>query len=273
MSMDNIITSAVNPGVKFARKLLRSRKARDANGLAVIEGYRAVSRALAAGVRFRTCYYASSLFLGGNEESLLRSVESSGGMLVEVSSGVLERMSYRDRPEGIVAVIETRSRTLADLPEKPGGLYLVAEDIEKPGNLGAMLRSLDGAGADGLILCGLRSDIYNPNVVAASTGALFSFPLAEATKEDALRWLRGLRIPVVAATPEAEGDFYDTDLRGGAALVVGAEQYGLSSFWRDNADLKVAISMAGSVVDSLNVATAAAVMLFEAARQRRGCQS
>ena len=122
-----------------------------------------------------------------------------------------------------------------------------------------------------MILCGLRSDIYNPNVVAASTGALFSFPLAEAGNEEALQWLRDRRVPIMAATPEADMDFYDADLSGGAALVVGAEQYGLSAFWKDNADMRVSIPMAGDVVDSLNVATAAAVMLFEAARQRRGC--
>ncbi len=269
MPASQIITSAVNPGVKFARKLLRSRKERDSSGLAVIEGYRAVSRAVSAGVRFQTCYYAPSLFLGGNEGALLRSVESSGGRPVEVSPDVLERMSYRDRPEGIVAVIEIRSRALADLPENPKGLYLVAEDIEKPGNLGAMLRSLDGAGADGLILCGLRSDIYNPNVVAASTGAVFSFPVAEVSREEALDWFRKLGVLVVAATPEAEMDFLDADLAGGVALVVGAEQYGLSDFWKGNADARVSIPMAGRVVDSLNVATAAAVMLFEAVRQRR----
>jgi len=264
-----IITSFRNAGVKFARSL-RSRRTREETGLTLIEGYRAVSRALDAEIAFRECYFAPSLFLGDNENALLEAVSAAGGRLLETTGDILSKMSYRDRPEGLVAVVETRKHSLEALPVVEKGLYLVAESIEKPGNVGAILRSLDGAGADGLILCGPRTDLYNPNVVTASTGAVFSFPIAEASNEEALAWLRARGIPIAAATPEADMDYNCFDSSKGAALVVGAEQYGLTDFWKENADVKIGIPMAGRVVDSLNVATAAAVLVFAATRRRTG---
>ena len=176
-------------------------------------------------------------------------------------------MAYRDRPEGLIAIARMKEHRLSDMPRKPRGLYLVAEAVEKPGNLGSILRSADAAGADGLIVCDKRTDIYNPNVIRASTGALFSVPLAEASPEEAAAWLGELGIRTLAATPHTESLYTDVDLSGGVAIVVGAEQYGLSSFWLDKADFKVRIPMLGKA-DSLNVATAATILLYEAARQR-----
>ena len=144
---------------------------------------------------------------------------------------------------------------------------MVAETIEKPGNLGSILRSADAVGATAVIVCDKQTDLYNPNVIRASTGAIFSMPLAEATSVEALAWLRNLGIKTLAATPHAHQYHTDVDMTKGVAIVVGAEQYGLSPYWMNSADLQVLIPMLGKM-DSLNVATAATILLYEAARQR-----
>ena len=160
-----------------------------------------------------------------------------------------------------------KHKTLADIPAKPGGLYLVAETIEKPGNLGSILRSADAVAATAVIVCDKRTDLFNPNVIRASTGAIFSMPVAETTSEEALAWLKNLGIRTLAATPHTDFKHTEADMKSGVAIVVGAEQYGLSPFWMDSADIKVVIPMLGRM-DSLNVATAATILLYEAARQR-----
>ena len=175
--------------------------------------------------------------------------------------------AYRDRPEGLLAITKMRRHTLADLPYRPDGLYLVAETIEKPGNLGSMLRSADAVGATGMIVCGHGTDIYNPNVIRASTGALFSMPLAEAENEEVYNWLREHHIRILAATPHTDQRYTDTDMTCGVAIVVGAEQTGLTDFWLTRADLPVVIPMLGKI-DSLNVAAATTILLYEAVRQR-----
>ena len=260
------ITSVKNSGIKLARTL-RSRNKRENSGLTLLEGYRAVSRALDCGMDFDTCYYCHSLFLGENEIPLIDRIVQAGAEVAEVDEHVLRAATYRDRPEGILVVAKTRSHPLSDLPFIENGLYVVAESIEKPGNLGSILRSADAAGVDGMILCDKRTDLYNPNTITASTGALFSVKIADCSTSDAVAWLKNNKIATIAATPEAESVYYETDLTGAIAIVVGAEQYGLSEFWKKQADVNVKIPMLG-YIDSLNVATAATVALFEAARQR-----
>ena len=261
-----IITSLQNPGVKFARSL-RSRKVREESGLSVLEGYRAVSRGLECGMEFTECYYAPELFLGKNEFELIAKVADSGADVQEVAANVLAKIAYRDRPEGIIAIMKVRKHKLAGIPAKKDGLYIVAESIEKPGNLGSILRSADAVNADGVIVCEKRTDIYNPNVITASTGALFSANLAESSAEGAYAWLKKNEIKIFAATPEATDVYTDVDLTQGIAVVVGAEQYGLTDFWKSKADVNVKIPMLG-YIDSLNVATATTVIMYEAARQR-----
>lgn len=261
-----IITSLQNPGVKFARSL-RNRKAREESGLSVLEGYRAVSRGLECGMEFTECYYAPELFLGKNESELIAKIASSGAHVKEVAGNVLAKIAYRERPEGIIVIMKIREHSLAQIPVKKSGFYLVAESIEKPGNLGSILRSADAVAADGIIVCEKRTDIYNPNVITASTGALFSANLAEASAKDTYDWLKKNEIKIMAATPEAEKIYTDIDLTQGIAIVVGAEQYGLTEFWKSRADLNFRIPMLG-YIDSLNVATATTVIMYEAARQR-----
>ena len=260
------LTSLKNPKVKHAFSL-RERKVRDAEGVTVLEGYRELSRALAAGIRIRETFHCPELYLGENEGSLIESLRQAGSEIFECSRGVLCKLAYRDRPEGLIAVAEMRRKTLRDIPARKDGLYMVAETIEKPGNLGSILRSADAVGATAVIVCDKQTDLYNPNVIRASTGAIFSVPLAEATSAEALVWLKDLGIKTLAATPHAKKYHTDVDMTAGVAIVVGAEQYGLSPFWMDSADLQVLIPMLGKM-DSLNVATAATILLYEAARQR-----
>ncbi len=260
------ITSVKNPKVQRAYSL-RDRRERDREMATVLEGYRELSRSMDAGVKLLECFYCPEMYLGENEGALLERAKAQGADLFETTKEVLEKLAYRDRPEGLIAVAEAKSHRLEDFPAKRDGLYLVAETIEKPGNLGSLLRSADAAGATGVIVCDKRTDIYNPNVIRASTGAIFSMPLAECSSEDAFKWLKALEIKILSATPHATDVHSDADMAHGVAIVVGAEQYGLSKFWMDSADLNVRIPMLGRM-DSLNVATAATILLYEAARQR-----
>lgn len=264
--MNMKITSLKNPKVKHACDL-RDRKNRDAEGLTLLEGYRELTRALAAGIAITEVFHCPEMYLGENEPSLLAGLEKQGADIYECTPEILTKMAYRDRPEGLMAAARMKRGTLDDMPKKKNGLYLVAETIEKPGNLGSILRSADAAGVTGVIVCDKRTDFFNPNVIRASTGAIFSVPLAEATSEEAFKWLKDLGIKTLAATPHTDKYHTDVDMTCGVAVVVGAEQFGLSDYWMDSADLKVLIPMLGKM-DSLNVATAATILLYEAARQR-----
>lgn len=260
------ITSAQNAAVKQVIKL-RDRRSREQEQLTVLEGYRELTRAREYGMKLRECYFAPELFLGENEYALLNSLADDGVRVSEVATFLLEKMAYRDRPEGLIAVAEIKRHTLEAIPVYPDGLYLVVEAVEKPGNLGSILRSADAAGADGLIICDKCTDLYNPNVIRASTGALFSVPLAETDGPAALDWLRRHGIRILAATPHTEQIYTEVDLTGPTAIVVGTEQVGLTELWLKESDLPVKIPMLGKI-DSLNVATAATILLYEAARQR-----
>jgi len=260
------LSSVKNPKIAHAYAL-RDRKERDKERLTVLEGYRELSRAMDAGVKLLECFCCPEFYLGSNEGALLERAKGQGAEIFETTPEVLTKLAYRDRPEGLIAVAEAKIHSLADMPAKVDGLYLVAETIEKPGNLGSLLRSADAAGATGVIVCDRRTDIYNPNVIRASTGAIFSMPLAECTSQEAFDWLKTLGIAILSATPHATAVHSDADMTRGVAIAVGAEQYGLSKFWMESSDLNVKIPMLGRM-DSLNVATAATILLYEAARQR-----
>ncbi len=261
------ITSAQNDAVKHVVKL-RDRRTREREQLTVLEGYRELTRAREYGMELVECYFSPSHFLGENEVPFLESLAAEGIPVREVSAALLEKMAYRDRPEGLIAVARMRQHRLADLPVRADGLYLVAEAVEKPGNLGSILRSADAAGVDGLIICNKCTDLYNPNVIRASTGALFTVPLAEAENEEAREWLRVNGIRTLAATPHTELIYTDVDMTGPVAIVVGTEQTGLTDLWLRDSDYPVRIPMLGKI-DSLNVATATTILLYEAARQRK----
>jgi len=278
MSSVELISSLQNPRVKQLVKL-RDRRPRDEAGVFLVEGYRQIRRALDKGIPFTELYLCPEWYPGdqGNEAALIADAQAAGAKVFQLTKDAFAKVAYRERPDGLLAVAPQWRKTLADLDallatkaaDAPGRspFLLVVEAIEKPGNLGTILRSADAAGTDALIVCDPVTDLFNPNVVRASTGVLFSVPVIIAGSEEVREWLRARKIRAVATTPSATELHTDTDLRGPLAIVMGSEQYGLSDYWLREADARVRIPMAGQA-DSLNVAMATIITLFEAVRQR-----
>jgi TrmH family RNA methyltransferase len=272
MSVERI-TSLQNPRVKQLVRL-RDRRPRDEAGVFLVEGYRQIRRALEKNVVLTELYYSPAWFLGENEPALIDKAAQAGAQLFELSKEAFAKVAYRERPDGLLAVAPQWKRTLADVetlltakPATKAPFLLVVEAIEKPGNLGTILRSADAAGVDAVIVCDPVTDIFNPNVVRSSTGVLFSVPVVVTESEPVRAWLKEKAIRAVATTPSATSLYTDTDLTGPMAIVMGSEQYGLSDFWLKESDAQVRIPMAGQA-DSLNVAMATIITLFEAVRQR-----
>ncbi len=262
-----MITSLQNPKVKDTVRL-RDRNKRDRAGLFLIEGYRELLRAVDAGRTIEMLFTCEDLFLGTNEHSLIERATNSDTELYPCAENVFRKMSYRDRPDGLLAVAKQHHLSLQDLTFKNKNPFIViAEAIEKPGNLGTILRSSDAAGVDALIVCDRCTDIHNPNVVRASVGTLFTVPIIEAESKETLQWLKQQGIKIAAATPEAKAVYTEVDMTGPVAIAVGTEQLGLSDLWMKEADIQVSIPMLGTA-DSLNVATATTLLLYETVRQR-----
>lgn len=261
-----LLTSLANPRVKDVVRL-RQRSHRDEANLMLIEGYREVKRALDNGYRPTQMFSCPEFYMGTHEEGLVERARDAGATLFQCSREVFAKLSARDRPDGLLAVGPQIRLRLADLQLPPDALVIVAEAIEKPGNLGTILRSADAAGVDAVIVCDRCTDVNNPNVVRASIGTLFAVPVVEATTEEALAYLRERNFRTLAATPHADGLYTAADLTGPTAIAVGSEQYGLSERWLAAADVRVRIPMLGQC-DSLNVSAATTILLFEAARQR-----
>jgi TrmH family RNA methyltransferase len=253
------ITSLQNPRVKYVVKLRENKEQRKRDGLMLVEGYDEIKLALSAGLQSQTIFLAPDL---ANQ-----SMSAFGGELLTVERKVFEKISYRENPDGWLAIFPIPVRTLQDLSLPASPLVLVTEAIEKPGNLGGILRSADAAGVDAVLVTDPRVDIHNPNVVRASRGTLFTVPTIEINNTDALAFLRQHGIQVLAAAPEAELEYARADLRGPIAVVVGTEDKGLTGFWLGQADRRIKIPMLGRV-NSLNVSVAAAIILYEAVRQR-----
>lgn len=264
-----LITSTQNPRLKEIAKL-KKRKDREESKRYLIEGYRELSRAMSGGESIETLLYSEDLFLGENEYALIERLRSSGAEILPCSARPFEKLSYRDRPDGLLAVAKMKDVSLSTIPlsKKHPPFLTVAEAIEKPGNLGSILRSSDAAGVDGVIVCDRCTDIYNPNVVRASVGTLFTQPVVEATFDETVAFLQKHKVQIVATTPAATQEYTDVDLTGPVAIIMGTEQLGLSQKWLDLADLLVKIPMQGTA-DSLNVATATTLVLYEVLRQRR----
>jgi TrmH family RNA methyltransferase len=260
------ITSLQNPRVKHAVKL-RQRSHRDDERLMLVEGYREIKRALDNRHPLNALFFCRALFQGPNEDALMEQADARGAELFECSEPVFRKMAYRDRPEGLLAVAPHVEHALAELDDIPTPLVVVAEAIEKPGNLGTILRSADAAGADAVLVCDRCTDIHNPNVVRASIGILFALPVIEVSSAEALAWLHKREIQIVATTPHTDTVYTESDLTKGTAIVMGTEQVGLTDTWLQAATVQVRIPMLGQA-DSLNVASATTLLLYEAARQR-----
>ena len=253
------ITSLQNPRVKHLVKLRDDKRQRKQDGLMLVEGYDEIQLALSAGYQPQTLFSAP--------EFASRQLERVNAENITVNRAVFEKISYRENPDGWLAVFHIPSVSLNDLKLSESPLVIVAESIEKPGNLGAILRTADAARVDAVLVCDPRVDVWNPNVVRASRGALFSVPTVECDNVSALDWLRSRKVRVLAATPAAETVYSDINLREPVAIAVGTEDEGLTDFWMSNADVKVKIPMMGKV-NSLNVSVSTALIIYEAVRQR-----
>jgi TrmH family RNA methyltransferase len=260
------LTSVTNPRVKSLVNL-RRRRQRDELGLMLVEGYEELTLALSAGVVPDTLYFCPELV---RDNEYLRTVDEMavlGSEIVQVGARVFEKIAYRESPDGWLAVVRTVPADLAALTLGPDPLTLICESVEKPGNLGAMLRTADAVGVAAVVAARPITDWGNPNIVRASKGTVFSVPVAAADSTDVLRWAKDGAMRVVAATPDTDTLFTDVDLTGPVAIAVGSEKYGLTDEFLDQADVRVRIPMSGKV-NSLNVATSAAIILYEALRQR-----
>lgn len=269
--MDQLsLTSTDNPKVKRLLQL-RDRRDRDDSQLFLIEGYRELLRAQENHVPLEQLFICPELFLGSNEQKLIDTFKQRKTQIISCTKRVFEKVSYRDRPDGLLGIAPFFQRTLSDietlLQKQKSPWIVIAESIEKPGNLGTILRSCDACKIDAVIVADPKTDIYNPNVVRASVGTLFSVPVIQTTSQEAFDLCKRLNISVVAATPAGTVSYTKADMTQPIALVMGTEQLGLTPFWMNNADLQVAIPMRGSA-DSLNVAMATTLLLFETARQR-----
>ncbi len=263
---DKKITSIQNTRIKSVVKL-RKRHNRDNRGLMLIEGARELSRALGSGVEIEEAFVCSELVGSGQESDILQEMRKRGVRTIEVTRPVLEKIAIREDSSSIVAVARQREHSLSTLPQVDDPFYLVADAVEKPGNLGAMLRTADAAGITGLIASDPRTDLYNPNIIRSSLGTVFSVPVAMADSGEAARWLRERGIKIITSSPDAETPYTSVDLTGPCALVVGSEELGAGEIWLDSPDIVTRIPMMG-IADSLNVSAAAAVLMYEALRQR-----
>lgn len=254
------ITSAQNPKVKKLLQLQQKSSERRGSGLFVVEGRRELEHCIEAGYTIDTVFFCSEL--GG------RPVKTDCRAF-DVSKEVYEKIAYREGTEGIIAEVKVREMTLDGLEVGDNPLIAVLESVEKPGNLGAVLRSADAAGVDAVIICDPLTDLYNPNLIRASIGGIFSVPCVACSSEEAVIWLKKHDIQILTAQLQDSSLYYDIDMKRGTAIVMGTEATGLTGIWREAADAHIRIPMLGKL-DSLNVSVSAAILLYEAVRQRNG---
>lgn len=267
MDQESYIQSRQNEQVKNLVKL-RERKHRDRQSRFLVEGLRELEHALQAGYEAEAIYYCPEFFPQEAHSTFIDEQRSAAKYpLTRMSPDAFEKASYREGPDGLLATARQQGNTLDDLKLSEQPLLLVLEGIEKPGNLGAILRSADGAGADAVILVDCVLDLYNPNAIRSSQGLIFVLPIVSAGREALTQWLVKKAIHTVATTPDTEDLHWNVDFQQPVALFLGSESDGLSDFWLEQAAQKIRIPMAGRA-DSLNVAAATAVCLYEAARQR-----
>ncbi len=260
------ITSTQNPRVKQAVRLRRPDQ-RQHQGRMLIDGARELRRAIVAGARLLEVFVCNDLATSVDAQAVLAQLAEAHAPVYEVTPPVFAKLAFGDRQDGVVAVAEMPRRVLGEIALGPDALVAVLEGVEKPGNLGAVLRSADAAGVSALIAADSRTDLYNPNVIRASLGTIFALPVAEATTQQTLDWLRTQRLAIYAARVEATTLYWDADFRQPCAIVLGSEACGLSVAWDAEDVTAVRLPMLG-VADSLNVSAAAAALFYEARRQR-----
>ena len=258
------VTSIHNTRVKRVIALQQKSAERRASGLFVVEGRRELEHCMSAGFEVDSVFFCPEI--DSRVEELVGRMASDCQKVI-VTPAVYERMAYRGSTEGAIALVKWRERRLGDLVLGTCPLLLVVERVEKPGNLGAILRSADAAKADGVIVCDALTDLYNPNLIRSSIGAVFTVPTVVTTSEECIDFLRGHCFSILTAQLQDSSLYYDTDMRGPTAIVMGTESTGLTEQWRAAATAHIRIPMLGRL-DSLNVSVSAAILLFEAVRQR-----
>jgi RNA methyltransferase, TrmH family len=273
-----LITSSKNPGIKFAVSLNKG-NVRKKTGMFLIEGMREIRLAIDAGYRFHTLYFCPDIagkeILSGSGAAAYQAgtmdiVNALQGQaeIIETTASVFKRLVYRESSDGLLAVAFRDNLTLGDLNIGDVPLILVAESIEKPGNIGAILRTADAAGIDAVLVCDAQTDIYNPNVIRSSLGTVFTLPVVTCSSKEALNWLKEKSIKIFTTALTASIPHYEANFSGPAAIVAGAEATGVSSVWQENSDVNIIIPMFGKV-DSMNVSVATSIVLYEALRQRK----
>ena len=255
------ITSAQNPKIKLLLELQQKSSVRREHGLFVVEGRREIERCINSGYQVDTLFWCPEIF--GTEEP-----QVEGARQFQVSADIYNKVAYRGGTEGVIAEVTVRQHTLTDLKLQKHALVVVMESVEKPGNVGAVLRTADAANADAVIVCDPLTDLYNPNLIRASVGAFFSVPCVACTSEACIRWLKENGVQILTAQLQDSCFYYESDMVGSTAIVVGTEATGLTDKWREAADAHIRIPMLG-IGDSLNVSVSAAILLFEAVRQRQ----
>jgi TrmH family RNA methyltransferase len=262
----SVLTSLANPRVKAAGAL-RDRRERDRTGLTIVDGARELRRALDAGVEVVEAYVCEPLLAGPDARAALDRLLGGTTTLFSTSEPVFAKLAFGERSEGLVAVVRVPSMALVDLRLPDDALIAVVEGVEKPGNLGAILRSADGAGVDAVVAASPRTDLFNPNAIRASAGTIFTVQLGSAPTTEVLAWLRERAMRIVTARVDASRLYTDIDLTGRLAIVVGAEAEGLTETWAGEDIESVRLPMLGAA-DSLNVSNSAAILFYEARRQR-----
>lgn len=258
------ITSSQNPYIKSLLKLQEKAKERKKRGLFIIEGLREISLALKANYTFETVLFCSDLI----QQTEVERFFNTSTELIEISKEVYEKLAYRNSTEGIIAVAQAKSFSLNEINFKnKQPLILIAEGLEKPGNVGALLRTADAANVDAVFIANPKSDIYNSNIIRSSVGCVFTNNIAVATSEEIITFLKEKNIAIYAATLQNSNKYHLEDYTKPTAIVVGTEATGLTSIWRKKATQNIKIPMQGKI-DSMNVSVAAAIVIFEAKRQR-----
>jgi len=260
------ITSTANPAIKNLLHLIEKPRARKEQHLFVIEGSREIGMAILGKYRLMALYYCPALIDEAALSGIIKHLDNTTDV-VEISVAVFNRLAYRADSGGVIALAEPAKGTLSYLTVKDNPIYLFIETVEKQGNLGALLRTADAAAVDGVIVCDTGTDLYNPNVIRSSIGCLFTLPLVICTSQQAIDWLKKSGINICATFLHTTSFYHQADFNKPTAIVMGAEATGISKEWVDQADSLVKIPMMG-MIDSMNVSVAAAIVIFEARRQR-----
>lgn len=258
------ITSTQNPKIKNIIKLQQKSSERKLQKLIVIEGLREINLAIKSGMKLKQLLVCSDII---SLDDINNELKYDTAEVFEINKVVFEKLAYRGSTEGLIALAEPKFYNLNDLELRKNPLIVILESVEKPGNLGAILRTADAAKVDAVIICDPLTDIYNPNTIRSSVGCVFTNQIVAASSDETIAWLKEKGIKSFAAALTATENYHKTDMTGPVAIVMGTEAVGLTDKWLKNTDKQIIIPMSGEI-DSLNVSTSTAILVFEAMRQR-----